>query len=76
MLPYIRDAFEQALEEIKPSIPLSVQEPVMNVIRYLCEPDPRRRGHPSENPMSQHGLERIISTFDLLATKVEYGLLK
>ena len=76
VLPYIRDAFEQALDDIKPSIPPSVQGPVTNIIRCLCEPDPRRRGHPSENPTSQFGLERIISAFDLLASKVEYGLLE
>ena len=76
VLPYIRDAFEQALIEIESSVPQAVRPQVMEMIRWLCEPDPKRRGHPTDLDRSQFNLERIISAFNVLATKVEYGLFK
>jgi hypothetical protein len=76
VLPYIRDAFERSLDEIRLSIPSQVQNGIIEIIRYLCEPDPKRRGHPADLDGSQFNLERVISAFDLMATKAEYGLLE
>ena len=76
VLPYVRDAFERAIEELKLGIPPEVQKDVVQIIRYLCEPDPKLRGHPSDLDGSQFNLERVISAFNVLATKAEYGLLK
>jgi hypothetical protein len=73
-LPYVRDAFERALDEVKISIPPAVQTKVMEIIRQLCEPDPKRRGHLGEINGSQFNLERVISAFNLLAAKAEHGL--
>jgi serine/threonine protein kinase len=76
VLPYVRDAFEQVLEELKPTIPTEIQTDILRIIRMLCEPDPKRRGHPQNNEGEQHNLERFVSEFDLLAAKAEYGLLR
>jgi serine/threonine protein kinase len=74
-LPYVRDAFEKAFVEFKKSIPTSVAMQVTEMVRHLCEPDPRLRGHPHDRRGSQFNLERFISTFNFLATKAELGLL-
>lgn len=76
VLPYVREAFERAFEEIEMIVPSGVRTKIMETIRYLCEPDPKRRGHPEDLGISQFNLERVISTFDLLAAKAEYGLVK
>jgi serine/threonine protein kinase len=76
VLPYIRQAFEEALAEIAKDIPISVRVRIMEVLRWLCEPDPKRRGHPTDLGISQFNLERVISAFDLLATKAEYQVIK
>ena len=76
MLPYVQEAFERAVEEIEAAIPREVQNGILPIIRYLCDPDPRRRGHPEDLGCNQFSLERVISAFDLIATRAEYGLLK
>ena len=48
VLPYIRDAFEQALTDIERDIPASVRPQIIEVLRWLCNPDPKRRGHPTD----------------------------
>jgi hypothetical protein len=75
-LPYVRDAFERALDHIKSSLPAEVQTDIVRIIRYLCEPDPKLRGHPKNESGSQFDLQRVVSEFDVLATKAEYELLK
>lgn len=73
VLPYVRNAFEEALEELEPTIPEVVRSDVLQLLRCLCDPDPKRRGF-LELGASQFDLQRIISKFDLLASKAEYGL--
>jgi eukaryotic-like serine/threonine-protein kinase len=75
-LPYIRDAFERALLDVSVSIPESVRNDIVEIIHYLCEPDPRRRGHPKDLDGHQFNLERVISSFNLLATKAEFELVE
>lgn len=77
VLPYVRDAFGKAIEEIKNSIPQEIQEKMVRAIEQLCEPDPLLRGHPynrrgHSNPYS---LERYISLFESLGKRAELGLL-
>ncbi|MBI5396591.1 MAG: protein kinase [Verrucomicrobia bacterium] len=75
VLPYVRDAFELALESIKSGIPKEVQPRIIEILRYLCEPDPKRRGHLDSEAGNQFNLERTISAFNLLAKKAELGML-
>ena len=76
VLPYIRHAFEQALTDIERDIPASVRSKIIEVLRWLCDLDPKWRSHPTDLGRSQFNLERIISAFNLLASRAEFGLLK
>jgi hypothetical protein len=75
-LPYVRDAFGQAVEDIRKMIPTAIKGQITTAIQEMCEPDPQLRGHPFNRNSSQYSLERYVSLFDLLAKKAEYGLLK
>lgn len=73
-LPYVMDAFERALNSVAQDVSESVRGPIVEIVRQLCDPDPRRRGDRSQ--MSNRlDLERLISRFDVLATKAAYKLL-
>lgn len=76
-LPYVRNGFGVAAQKFEQSLPIAMRQELGNVVRELCEPDPRLRGHPRESrgSASQFSLERYISLLDRLATKAEYGLL-
>lgn len=76
VLPYVRDGFEKALVAISPSIPEAARARIIEIVRWLCDPDPKRRGHPADRSSAQFNLERIISALNLLARRAEYGLVK
>ena len=76
IMPYLREAFGRAVENLAQQIPDSCRDVLSSVVRQLCDPDPMLRGHPitrsrKENPLS---LERYVSLFNLLATRAERGL--
>lgn len=73
-LPYVMDAFERALNQVAQDIPEKVRVPIVEIVRQLCDPDPRRRGDRSQS-RNQLDLERLISRLDVLATKAAYNLL-
>jgi hypothetical protein len=71
----VRNAFEEALEELEPTIPESVRSEVLQLIRCLCDPDPKQRGF-LDLGSAQFNLQRIVSKFDLLASNAEFSLLR
>ncbi len=76
VLPYIIDAFDQALGTLEAQIPsLSLAQELRTIIGQLCHPDPSLRGHPRNRLgiSAAFGLERYVSQFDLLATKARLG---
>jgi serine/threonine protein kinase len=75
VMPYVRDAFGRAVEVFKASVPDGLTEPLVEIVRQLCEPDPALRGHPNDRRFQQYSLERYVSWFDLLARRVECALL-
>jgi hypothetical protein len=77
VLPYLQEAFAKALRELSAHVPADVREDVTEVVAQLCEPDPAKRGHPLNRVghTQQHGLERYISRFNVLATKAELRLI-
>lgn len=77
VLPYVRDAFGRAVECFKQDVPDEIREEICVIVRQLCEPYPRLRGHPQNRRGggNQYSLERYVSKFNLLASKAEYGLL-
>jgi hypothetical protein len=71
---YVKNAFEQALTDIGRNIESKyLRDNLILMIRYLCNPDPKKRGHKKNIAEigSDYALERFISTFDLLARKTK-----
>jgi serine/threonine protein kinase len=77
IVAHVRDAFGTALDEFRTHIhQIDIRDELSTFVRQLCDPDPYHRGHPAErgrggNPFS---LERYISRFNHLATRIELGL--
>jgi serine/threonine protein kinase len=75
VLPYVRDAFEKALEDFSAELPEVVRAPITRIVRCLCEPDPQLRGHPKDRNGNQFALHRFISDLDVIAKKAEFKLI-
>lgn len=75
-LPYIKEAFASALDQFIDETPTDLTDNLTSIIQQLCEPDPSLRGHPSNRKtnQNQYSLERYVSMFNLLATRVELKL--
>jgi serine/threonine protein kinase len=75
VLPYVRVAFDRAVEEFGQSLSESVATRLVPIVQQLCDPDPELRGHPRTR--AHHGnpysLERYVAEFDLLARRAEIG---
>jgi hypothetical protein len=78
VLPYVRAAFQRVLDSLRQDVPGDVRDNILRIVRELCEPDPKLRGHPLNRGRlgSQYSLERYVSEFNLLAARAEAGLLK
>jgi eukaryotic-like serine/threonine-protein kinase len=71
---YVIMAFEKALEDIKYQIKENeIKENIILIIRYLCNPDPNKRGHPKniKEIGSNYSLERFVTMFNEMATYFE-----
>ena len=76
-LPYVRKAFNEAIEEFGKQIhDLTLRKKLTEIVRQLCEPEISLRGHPKErsNGRNSFSLERYITIFDLLAKRAEAGI--
>ena len=78
-LAYWESAFHDALETLRSDampIAYDLSDDILLLARYLCEPDPLKRGHPKNvsQGFDQYGLERIITGLNILAKKAEYRL--
>ncbi|RZJ98196.1 MAG: protein kinase family protein, partial [Flavobacterium sp.] len=78
-LPYWISAFEEALIVFDDHINDVIEkEKLLNAVKMLCFPDPRRRGHVKniKEKGNNYQLERFVEIFNILATKAEYNLTK
>jgi len=76
---YLLNAFHTALIEIKNSIPIdSLKTDIIQLIEFLCHPNPERRGHPQniKDKGSNYSLERFVGQLNILHWKAELALLK
>lgn len=73
VLPYLRDAFGRAVDQLKNSVPPGCVEEITIAVRQLCDPDLDLRGHPLTRAFkgNSFSLERYVSLFDLLARRRE-----
>lgn len=77
--PYLINAFNAALDEIKTIIPIeSIRDEIIQLIEFLCYPNPQKRGHPKniKSNGSNYSLERFVSKLDILQKKASLELVK
>lgn len=78
VLPYLQATFGRIVADFSLSVPVLIRSELAEIVKYLCEPDPARRGHPANrrgrgNPYS---LERTISTLALLCSRASSRLFR
>lgn len=79
VLPYLRNAFDQAVLEFSSQIKnAKLRDKLVVLVRQMCDPDTRLRGHPKHRASTGNSfsLERYITDFDLLARRAEIGWFK
>jgi hypothetical protein len=73
-VPHLIEAHELLVPAfLEQSIPEPILGEVVELVSCLCHPNPSRRGHSRnvELGLNQFGLERVISKFNILATKAK-----
>lgn len=76
-LPYWIEAFDNILINIDNSLDYyEHKDKLVNIIRMLCNPDPRNRGHFKDvkGNGNSFNMERFVATFDFLARAAELKL--
>lgn len=80
-LPYIQQAFYEALDELRSSakaITEEFSEDIVTIAKQLCEPNPKLRGAPSvlsAEHIPQYDLQPYISYFNRLAKTAEIRMI-
>ena len=76
VVPYLREAMDAVLEEVRAESEEEIAAEMVELIGYLCDPDPDERGHPKNiaGAGGRCGLERFVSRFDRMASYAEYRL--
>lgn len=77
VLPYLREAWDAALEEFSERVEPCIRDELTVLTRYLTNPDPEKRGHPKNlaGSGSTYGVRRICSRIEVLAKTAERALL-
>jgi len=78
-LPYVREAFDNAVLEFSNEVnDPKLRETLTKIVRELCDPDAKLRGHPRYRRSygNSFNLENYIGTFNLLAYRAEVGMLR
>lgn len=79
ILPEIINAFNDVLVELRICIcEKDLQQPIIEMIECLCNPDPDRRGYPGgfKTARANADLQRIITRLDVLYKKAKFLLSK
>jgi len=73
VLPHLRVAFDEAIEELESAVPDQLRAHVVTTVRELCDPDPRLRGNAKagRDLKRRYSTEFYVSRFDLLAVRAE-----
>jgi len=73
VMPYLREAWNAALEEFSLTIPETIRNELVVLTRHLTDPDPLLRGHPRNRAGSDthYGLRRFSSRFNVLVNKLD-----
>jgi len=78
VLPFLQEAFGKVLDDFSAAVHPAARNELREMVAYLCEPDPTKRGHPKNLSMkgNELGTERFVSGLNLLASRAEAGALK
>lgn len=79
VLPEITNAFNLVLSSLKSSVSIEeLQQPILELIECLCNPDPERRGYPGtfNTPRANADLQRVITRLNVLYNIAEFKLAK
>lgn len=80
-LPYWERAFDDIISATESDLYTILKpescELIISMIKSLCSPDPRKRGHKKniEHSLPQYSLERFITELDRLAKKAKFKLI-
>jgi serine/threonine protein kinase len=72
-LDIVRDAFDRVATTVTEQLPSRIRTELGSAYRHLCEPDPRRRGHPRNRigASMPYDLGRYTTLFNLLKVRLE-----
>lgn len=76
MLPYVRDAFGRALNTFASQVPGSVRAALTQLVRELCDPDPKLRGKFVARNSGKIFMETYVQRLNRLAYQAERGLIQ
>ena len=78
VLPYLQNAFLDVIRNLRERIQPQYSIKIAESVKQLCDPDPRRRGHPKNiiSKYDQYSLERYVSIFGNLASSAELSLIR
>lgn len=74
LVPYLENAYAKALEEFKSNINNeTLKHELTELVSYLCNPFPEKRGHPRNVLFGQnkYNMERFVTILDVLKRKAE-----
>jgi serine/threonine protein kinase len=77
ILPYLSQAFTNALTDLAEEMHPEFRDELVSIVAQLCEPDPKRRGHPKEHSIlrgNRYSVRRYVTRLDLLARRAEVRL--
>lgn len=74
VLPFVKDAYDQAFHALRLSFQGKIAEDVFQIIRELCDPDPYVRGTPgAKAAWERYSVEKYVSRLGNLRRKAEYA---
>lgn len=74
VMPYVRQAFDEAVRDVEGSFPAIARDGLSQTLRELCDPDPQVRGNPRRSSLHRYGLDVYVSRFDRYARMTEASL--
>jgi len=79
LIPYLENAFSKALDEFETNIQRDdIKQDLRQLVEYLCNPLPEKRGHPKSIAMigNNYSMERFVTILDVLQKKAEIEIKK
>lgn len=74
IVPYLENGFAKAIIEFESNISRpDLKAELKQIVEYLCNPFPEKRGHPKNVAMrgSNYSMDRFVTILDVLRRKAE-----